>query len=173
MEIEQPMASTPINPPKKKRSQADKVGRIKYQAEQLHDLTLDMRVVKKTVLAIYHGLMKARLLEYEKDFLTVIVAKDQVDQEILHILREAGKQGALPKDISIELEIAGFKVRRFQVSRRILRMNKRLQKELEGQNAAEKQGHKWALTKFMFESWGEGIKRAAEKEELELQTEAP
>jgi len=157
METEQPMVQTPI---KKHRTQAQKVGRIKYQAEQLRDLKLDMRIVKRTVLAIYHGLMKARLLEFEKDFITITVAKDKIDQEILHILREAGKEGALPKDISIELDIAGFKVRRFQVSRRIIRMNKRLQKELKGQDVAEKQGHKWALTKFMFESWGEGIARA-------------
>jgi hypothetical protein len=44
-------------------------------------------------------------------------------------------------------------------------MNKRLQKEL-GQDVAEKQGLGWALTKFMMESWGEGIKEST-KEELE------
>jgi len=165
MESEQSMVTTPI---KKRRTQAQKVGRIKYQAEQLRDLKLDMRVVKRIVLAIYHGLMKAQLLEFEKDFLTSIVVRNKIDLEILHILREAGKEGMLPKDLSIELAIAGFKVRRFQVSRRIIRMNKRLQKELEGQNVAEKQGHKWALTKFMIESWGEGIVRAETKEELAI-----
>jgi hypothetical protein len=76
METEESLASTPIKP---KRSQADKVGRIKYQAEKLRDLELEMRVVKKTVLAIYHGLMKARLLEFEKDFLTSIVVRDKID----------------------------------------------------------------------------------------------
>jgi hypothetical protein len=163
MEEQQTMVSAPI----KKRSQADKVGRIKYQAEKLRDLELEMRVVKRMVLAIYHGLMKSHLLEFDKDFLTSITSQDKIDLEILHILRAAGREGILPKDLSIELSVSGFKVRRFQVSRRIIRINKRLQKEL-SQNAAEKQGHKWALTKFMVESWGEGIVRAETKEELEV-----
>jgi len=155
MEEQETIASSPI----KKRSQAEKVGAIKYQAMKLRELELEMRVVKKTVLAIYHGLMKSRLLQFEIDFLTTIVTRDKIDLEILHILRRGGKEGMLPKDLSIELSISGFKVKRFQVSRRIIRMNKRLQKKL-GQNVAEKQGHKWALTNFMFESWGEGIVRA-------------
>jgi len=42
---------------------------------------------------------------------------------------EAGSPGLLPKELSSKLE--RFKIQRFQVSRRILRMNKRLDKEFE------------------------------------------
>jgi hypothetical protein len=43
----------------------------------------------------------------------------------------------LPKDIAARL--AGYKVSRWHVSRRIVRMNKRLKKEI-GRNAVEKHG---------------------------------
>lgn len=43
--------------------------------------------------------------------------------------------GLLPKDLAAKLE--RFRVARHQVSRRILRMNKRLEKEF-GENTAEK-----------------------------------
>jgi len=41
-------------------------------------------------------------------------------------------------------------------------MNRRLQREL-GYNAAEKVGHKWALTDFLIDAWG------AEKEDIKKQ----
>jgi hypothetical protein len=58
----------------------------------------------------------------------------------------------LPKDLAAKLE--RFKVTRHQISRRILRMNKRLEKEF-GEHVAEKRGWHWALTGFAFEVWGE------------------
>ena len=58
----------------------------------------------------------------------------------------------LPKDLAVKLE--GFKVKHFQVSRRILRMNKRLEKEF-GEKDTEKRGWHWALTSFTLEAMGE------------------
>jgi hypothetical protein len=65
----------------------------------------------------------------------------------------------LPKDLAMYFE--RFKVTRHQISKRILRMNKRLEKEL-GEYVAEKRGWQWALTSFVVEVWGEaedGINR--------------
>jgi hypothetical protein len=70
----------------------------------------------------------------------------------LRLLFEAGSPSLLPKDLAAKLE--RFKVQRFQVSRRILRMNKRLMKEF-GERVAEKSGWHWALTSFAVEAWGE------------------
>ena len=63
-----------------------------------------------------------------------------------------GSPGLLPKDLQAKLE--QFKVTRHQISRRILRMNKRLEKEL-GEQTAEKRGWHWALTSFALNAWGE------------------
>jgi len=57
----------------------------------------------------------------------------------------------LPKDLQAKLE--QFKVTRHQISRRVRRMNKRLEKEF-GEHVAEKRGWHWALTSFVTESWG-------------------
>jgi hypothetical protein len=46
--------------------------------------------------------------------------------EIMHLLFEAGSPGLLPKDLATKLE--RFKVTRHHVTRRIERMNKRLEK---------------------------------------------
>lgn len=60
-----------------------------------------------------------------------------VDREISQFLFEAGSPSRLPKDLAVGL--GQFKVTRHQISRRILRMNKRLKKKL-GKNVAEKLG---------------------------------
>ena len=68
--------------------------------------------------------------------------------------------GALPRKIAYQLRTYGMD--RFKVTRYIKAMNRRLQREL-GHDAAEKGGHKWALTDFFAEVWG------SEKEDIETQ----
>jgi len=60
--------------------------------------------------------------------------------------------GTFPSDFQARLE--RFKVTRHLISRRILRMNKRLKKEF-GEHVAEKRGWHWALTSFAVKVWGE------------------
>lgn len=81
-----------------------------------------------------------------------MLVEDEVDRAILRLLFEAGSLGLLPKDLQVRLE--RFKVTRHQISRRILKMNKRLEKEF-GEKAAEKRGWHWALTSFIVEVWGQ------------------
>jgi len=56
-----------------------------------------------------------------------------------------------PKDMAGEL--SEYKLAYWNVSRRIVRMNKRLEHET-GERLFEKRGHKWALTSFAFEVFG-------------------
>ena len=92
---------------------------------------------------------------FQKSVIDHIACIDEVDREILRFLYEAGSPGLLPKDLQARLE--QFKFTRHQISRRILRMNKRLEKEL-GALTAEKRGWHWALTSFAVNAWG-GLKR--------------
>ena len=80
-------------------------------------------------------------------------------QLILGLLFEACSSGLLPNDLAKRLE--RFKTTRFQVSRRILRMNRRLEKEF-GENIAERRGWHWAVTSFVIESWGDTEKKPSE-----------
>lgn len=134
----------------KGRSQAEKVGRLKYNQQllkrALHDLE-EVKLMQRTILAGLKG-----MFHFEKKMIQKIACVDEVDVQILDCLYEAGGVGMLPKDLATRL--LQFKVRRHQASRRILRMNKRLETEI-GEALVEKRGWHWALTSFAFESWGD------------------
>jgi hypothetical protein len=135
---------------KKKRSQSDKIGRLKYNQQLLKQTLAEVEEVKLMLRTIFAGLKGS--FNFEQSLIERIVCQDDVDGEILRLLFEAGSTGLLPKDLSAKLE--RFKVQRFQISRRIIRMNKRLQKEF-GENIAEQRGWHWALTSFAMDSWNE------------------
>jgi hypothetical protein len=135
---------------KKKRSQSDKIGRLKYNQQLLKQTLREVEEVKLMLRTIFAGLKSS--FNFEQSLIERVTCEDEVDKEILQALFEAGSAGLLPKDLAVKLE--RFKVTRHQISRRILRMNKRLEKEF-GEKAAQKQGLHWALTSFIVEAWGE------------------
>ena len=132
----------------KKRSPAEKYGKYKW-IELLQRRILDRvdRMEKRQRL-ILKGLQ--HYFVFPEDYVLNVIAETRLDHAILHVLREAGPMGVLPSKIAYQLRTYG--VDRFIVSRRIKAMNRRLQGEL-GYDAAEKVGHKWALTDFLSEIW--------------------
>lgn len=70
----------------------------------------------------------------------------------MRLLFEAGPPGLLPKDLAVKLE--RFKVTRHQISRRLLKLNKRLEREF-GEHLVEKRGWHWALTRFRMDAIGD------------------
>ena len=110
---------------RKGRSQSEKVGRLKYNQQLLNEALLEIEEVKLMLRTIFAGLKGS--FNFEQSLIERVACKDEVDREILQVLFEAGSPGVLPKDMAKKL--ARFKVTRNQISRRILRMNKRLEKE--------------------------------------------
>ena len=147
-----------VQNPKKKRSQSDKIGRLKYNQQLLKQTLAEVEEVKLMLRTIFAGLRDS--FNFEKPLIERIACCDEVDREILQSLYEAGSPGLLPKDIAIRLN--QFRVTRHQISRRILRMNKRLEKEF-GIHFAEKRGWHWALTSFALETWSESKNDEVEK----------
>jgi len=141
-------AEKPVQNTKKKRSQSDKIGRLKYNQQLLKQTLAEVEEVKLMLRTIFAGLKGS--FSFEQSLIERVSCVDEVDREILRLLFEAGSLGLLPKDLAIKLEM--FKVTRYQVSRRILRMNKRLEKEF-GEKVAEQRGWHWALTSFAVEAW--------------------
>ena len=144
----------PVQNNKKKRNQSDKIGRLKYNQQLLKQTLAEVEEVKLMLRTIFAGLKDS--FNFEKSLIERYACQDEVDKEILRLLYEAGSTGLLPKDLQSKLE--EFKVTRHQISRRILRMDKRLEKEL-GEHIAEKRGWHWALTSFAVEIWGETEKK--------------
>ncbi len=143
-------AEKPVQNPKKKRSQSDKIGRLKYNQQLLKQTLAEVEEVKLMLRTIFAGLKGS--FSFDQPLIERVACQDEIDKEILNLLFEAGSRGSLPKDLVVRLE--RFKITRHQTSRRIHRMNRRLQKEF-GQQVAEKRGWHWALTSFVIESWGE------------------
>jgi hypothetical protein len=140
----------PAQNQKKKRSQSDKIGRLKYNQQLLKQTLAEVEEVKLMLRTIFAGLKDS--FNFEQLLIERVACEDEADREILQALFEAGSLGMLPKDLAVKLE--KFKVTRHQVSRRILRMNKRLEKEF-GERVVEKRGWHWALTSFAVEAWND------------------
>src|SRR4030065_1033302 len=123
----------PVQTDKKKRSQSDKIGRLKYNQQLLKKTLAEVEEVKLMLRTIFAGLKGS--FNFEQSLIERVACDDEIDKEILQALFEAGSPGLLPKDLASKLE--RFKITRHQISRRILGMNTRLQKEF-GEQVAEK-----------------------------------
>lgn len=141
-------SAEPVQTNEKRRSQSEKVGRLKYiiRLEKEHDRRLDR--IECILRTLEKGLRD--FLKFEQPYLQQVICRDEVDAAIINELLNVGSEGILPKDIAARL--SKYKVGRWHVSRRLERMNKRLKKEV-GQNVAERHGWKWAATSFINENW--------------------
>jgi hypothetical protein len=142
----------------KRRSQSERVGRLKYMLEVLKRIEGRLGSVERRLNRIEQ--CWASSMTFDRGYIEDAVCNDEVDREILRLLFEAGNPGMLPKDVATKLE--RFKTRRFQVSRRLLRMNKRLTEKI-GRCVAEQRGWHWALTSFCYESWGKSVREVEEE----------
>lgn len=140
--------------PLKRRSQAEKVGRLKYILQRLDCVAADVKETREMERVILNGLKGAGYFHFDRPMIERLACQDRFDLEICDILHEVGSSGLFPKDVAARI---GEGLRHYHVSRRIVRMNKRLMHET-GERLFEKRGWKWALTTFGFEMWGEGSK---------------
>ncbi len=133
----------------RKRSRSDKIGRLKYTLELLKRIDNRLDSFDRRLNRIEQGLKPS--FSFEKVFIEEVACRDEVDREILRMLFEAGTTGLLPRDLARQL--ARFRVSRFQVTRRILQMNKKLNAKL-NESVVERVGWHFSLTAFARESWG-------------------
>lgn len=144
---------------RKKRSQSDKIGRLKYNQFLLKRVLTEIKELRNLQRIILNGLKGAGYFHFDVPLIQKFACVDQVDLEILQRVREAGRKGVLPKEVAKNLE--RYDIKYYDISRRIVRMNKRLAHEI-GEVLFEKRGQKWALTRFAFDVYG-----ATEKEYYE------
>jgi hypothetical protein len=158
-------AQTAGSKPKKRRTQAQKVGRLVYISQ------LEERILKLILQLLtgqcymIDGLSIGGYLVYDKPFVEHVVCRDDFDKAILVELHHAGYSGVLPKDIANALR--DYELNRFQVLRRIQHMNKLLEERM-AKKVAEKHGHKWALTEFTREAYDKSKGELSQKEEDEV-----
>lgn len=150
----QETAEASVQKRKSGRSREEKVGRIKYQTMLLKEVKAQNKRILEELRWIRHGLKRCGFSSYEPRAIEDYACVDQVDREILQKVREAGDAGILPQDVAVWVnKLGNYRLKYYHVSRRIMRMNRRLHFET-GEMLFEKRGHKWALTQFAFESFG-------------------
>jgi hypothetical protein len=133
----------------RRRSRAEKVGRLKYIIGLIKHLERKIDQVDLRTRTLMAGLRE--WMSFEPSYIQKVACVDEVDVEIITCLMQKGVGGLLPSAIAAEL--GEYSLKRWNVTRRIQRMNKKLMKEV-GQKAAEKRGKGWALTTFLREAWG-------------------
>ena len=143
--------------PRKKRTAEQKIGRHKVHELKTNKILMFQERILRELRWTRHKLERLGEAEYSVADVEGFAVLDEVDREIVQRIREAGLPGVLPKVVAVDVNLLGnFALRYYDVSRRILRMNKRLHFET-GKFLFEKRGHAWALTRFAFESYDEPI----------------
>jgi len=143
------VAAETMEKPRKKRKIWMKKGSYKYLLQLLHGIRHEIRELRRTQRYMIQGLEHTFL--FDDDYIKTIACKDEIDQEILDELYMAGPQGKLPRDIAFEL--SEYKINPWNVTQRIRRMNKRLDRHI-AKELAEKRGLKWALTNWAHDNRG-------------------
>lgn len=138
---------------RKKRSQSDKIGTNKYTQQLVKRCLVGIEDIKAELRWVRHKLDRLGEADYSSSDIEHFAVEDEVDRTIIQRVREAGAPGVLPKVVATDVNrFNGYNLRYYEVSRRILRMNKRLHFET-GKFMFEKRGHKWALTNAVFEAY--------------------
>jgi hypothetical protein len=159
-QIEQEPSEVHAQSTKKGRSKEEKIGRLKYNQYLLKRVLTEIGEVKETQRIILNGLKGAGYFHFDVPLIQKLACVDVVDLEILDRVHVAGRGGVLPKDVAKDLFEYGLK--HYHVSRRILRMNKRMAFEC-GERVFEKRGWRWALTVFGFEAFGDVERKSLEE----------
>ncbi len=149
---EQGFGENVVQKAEKGRSSEEKIGRIKYNQVLLKRALAEIAEVKGDLRVIRNALESAGFMRFATPMLEKFAFVDKVDEAIFDLVKTSGDNGMFPKDVAAEL--AQYDLAYYDVSRRIVRMNKRLHVET-GHVLFEKRGHRWALTKFAFDVYGE------------------
>jgi len=121
----------------KRRSQEEKIGRRKWIIRALKRQEVVLRRIDRRTRMLAAGLRELFMLG--EDYVSMVACQDEIDVALLNALRDAGATGRQSGELAAQLDIDHR-----DISRRIDRMNKRMEQEI-GENIIEKHGHKWKL----------------------------
>lgn len=133
---------------KRRRTPEQKYGKYKWLNILVRRNAEEIREIKRMLRGLNYGLR--HLMDFDSKYLIEMVCQDSRDEAILDVLRAAGSDGLPPKEIHARVRRYGLKYH--HITRKIKRMNKRMQNEI-GEQVADKVGRNWALSDFMLRNW--------------------
>lgn len=95
----------------------------------------------------------APFMEIDSDYIISVACQDEADKALLDYLRSKGRVGITPSEACSAKELARFRFKPFQITRRIQRMNRRLKADI-GKPLAASYHRRWVLTSFAHKAWG-------------------
>ena len=132
-----------------RRSLWDKEGKFRYLNRKLDAVRRETRQgfrhVEKQLRIVLNCL--APFLEIDSDYLVSVVCQDEGDRALLDYLRSKGSIGITPTEACVAEELERFRFKPFHITRRIQRMNKRLEEDI-GKPVATSYNRRWVLTRF-------------------------
>jgi hypothetical protein len=150
----------------KRRSQAEKVGKHKYEIFLLHRIEGRLNRIEQMFHVVFHGL--GDRLEFKRPLVEEIACQSDLDLAIIGLIFEAGGAGILAKDI--EARLPQLNLEKHRILRIVNRVNRKVEDAF-GRRLIEKRGKKWAFTDFGVEIWGEterDIKEEPQQESRDL-----
>jgi len=132
-----PSSSTCFNPCFNGFHPPTKVGRRKWIIRTLMRMEDRQKRIDRRTRMLAAGLRELFILG--EDYVSMVACQDEIDVAILSALREAGTTGRQSGELAVQLDVDHR-----HVSRRIYRMNKRMEQEI-GEPIVKKHGHKWKL----------------------------
>lgn len=133
----------------KRRSQAQKVGKHKYELALLHRVEGRLERIEKQQRIIFHGLQG--YFKFDRPLVEKVGCESELDLAVVSLIFESGSGGILAKDIPAKLPEFGLE--RHRILRIVRRVNQNVEKAF-GRPIIEKRGKKWAFNSFGVSIWG-------------------
>lgn len=130
-------AQNGVEKPPKRCSEEEKVGRRGWIVRTLKRMEDRQKRIDRRTRMLAAGLRDLFILG--EDYVSMVACQDEIDVALLSALREAGSVGRQSGELAAQLDIDHR-----DISRRIHRINKRMEQEI-GENIITKKGHKWKL----------------------------
>jgi hypothetical protein len=139
-----------------RRSQADKIGKHKYEIALLHRVEAGQKRLERMMRIIFHGL--SDYFKFDRPLVEKVCCGSDVDLAVVSVIYEAGPFGILAKEIAPRF--LQYRLEKHKILRIVNRVNRNCVDAF-GRPLIEKRGKKWAFTDFGVEILGE-----TEKEEV-------
>ena len=142
----------------KRRSQAEKVGKHKYELALLHRIEGKLNRIEHMQRIIFHGLED--FFRFDRPLIEKVACESEMDLAVIGLIYEVGSGGILAKDIVAKLP--RYNLEKHKILRIVNRVNLNVQKAF-GREIIEKRGKKWAFTGFGVEIWGKTEEEVSEE----------
>ncbi len=132
----------------KRRSQADKIGKHKYELQRMDRIDARLERIEQMQRIIFQGL--SGYFKFDRPLVEKVCCESDMDLAVVSVIFEFGS-GVLAKAIIPRLP--QFRLEKHKILRIVNRVNRNCIDAF-GKALIEKRGKQWAFTDFGVEIWG-------------------